>query len=217
MDILFSSNPGRGNPRTVSIYAMHTDAVQKMNWEPVYQRMPKRMEKANRYRLEQDRLLCVGAGLLLLEKVGIQKESELRFNEYGRISAPGYPDFNLSHSGEWCVLAMGDAQIGVDIEKNSSGNLQVAPMVLTGKELAWMRENPVERFHILWTMKESVMKATGQGMNLEPGSFEALPFCFHLPIRLQGRSWYAVSGKLGNYCCTVCASYPMKTVFQQIV
>jgi phosphopantetheinyl transferase len=85
-------------------------------------------------------------------------------------------------------------------------------MVYTAAELKWMEEDPLERFHLLWTMKESVMKATGLGMNLGPDSFEVLPFCFNSPVMLRGRTWYASYGALGDYRCSVCASYPMEAV-----
>lgn len=202
--------------RAVSVFALHADAVREMDWEPVQRRLPGRIEMANRYRFERDKLLCIGAGLLLLKAVGIRDETELRYGEYGRPFAPGYPDFNLSHSGEWCVLAVGEKQIGVDIERVDSANLHVAPMVYTAAELAWMEESPLERFHVLWTLKESVMKATGQGMNLGPESFEVLPFCFGASVALRGCIWHASHGALGEYRYSVCASYPMKVDLVQV-
>lgn len=197
----------------MAVRAVRADVVRDMDWGPVYRRMPRRMEKAGRYRFERDRLLCVAGGLLMLEFVGIGDESELRYGEYGRPCAPGRIDFNLSHSGEWCVLAAGAADVGVDIEKIDAANLRVAPMVLTAAERAWMAESPLERFHILWTLKESVMKASGLGMNLKPDSFEVLPFFDHAPLSLLGRSWHAAYGALGDYRYSVCASYPMRVDF----
>lgn len=196
--------------RAVAVYAIHADTVRKTDWAPIHARMPGRMEKARRFHFERDRLLCVGAGLLLLQYVGIRGESELRIGEYGKPYAPGYPGFNLSHSGEWCVLAVGADDVGVDIEKLDGSNLRVAPMVFTAAEQKWMEADPVQRFHVLWTMKESVMKAAGLGVNLEPGGFEVLPFLRGAPVSLLGRSWYAACGALADCRYSVCAPCPIK-------
>lgn len=40
--------------------------------------MPERAEKAGRFRLEGDRLLCLGAGYLMMHAMEIRSESEIR-------------------------------------------------------------------------------------------------------------------------------------------
>lgn len=216
MGSLHIHEAGGDGLRTVTVRAIDAGTIRSMDWTPVYRRMPGRMERAGRYRFERDRLLCVGAGLLLLGVLGLRDEAELRYGAYGRPYAPGYPDFNLSHSGEWCLLAVGEADIGVDIEKIDSANLGVAPMVCTAGEIAWMAEAPPERFHTLWTLKESVMKATGLGLNLPPNRFEVLPLCAGAPLSLRGRDWHASSGALGDCRYSVCASYPMAVDFDVV-
>ena len=194
---------------TIPVYAIHIDTVRRTNWTPLQQSMPARMEKARRYRFERDRLLCVGAGLLMRRVPGIHDESGLRPGRFGKPRAPGYPAFSLSHSGDWCVLAMHKDDIGVDIEKIDEQHLSVAPAVFTPGEQDWMHENPLERFHILWTLKESLMKATGLGLALPPDSFEVLPFLAGHPVSLQGRTWYAASGKVPGYRFSVCGQAPI--------
>ncbi len=194
------------------IYAIHANTVRQSDWTPLAESMPERMAKAQRFRFEKDRLLCVGAGILMREVVGIRNESELKTGEFGKLSAPGYPSFNLSHSGEWCVLAMGSDDVGIDIERVDPAHLRVASSVYTDAELAWMNESPLERFFLLWTWKESVMKATGAGLSLEPRSFEVLPFCRNAPIRLGGRLLYAGSYGLDGYQCSVCTTHPVARV-----
>ena len=194
---------------TIPVYAIHTDTVRQADWMPLYRDMPARMEKAGRFRFERDRLLCIGAGLLLRRVIGIRDESELRTGAYGKLSAPGYPAFNLSHSGDWCVLVTDDDDIGVDLEKMDEKNLSVAPAVYTPGELAWMGEQPLERFHTLWTLKESLMKATGLGFQLRPDSFDALPFLQNKSVFLQERAWYAAESGIPGYRFSVCGTRPM--------
>ena len=150
-----------------------------------------------------------GGGLLMRHVVGIRDGSELRQGQYGKPFAPGYPAFNISHSGGWCILSKGDCEIGADIEKTDENNLTAAPIVYTPRELAWMKEDPLDRFYQLWTWKESLIKALGTGMSLEPKTFEVLPFIEDRPLRMYGQSWYASSDSIAGYRFSVCASAPI--------
>lgn len=198
----------------VTIYAIRTDKVRQMDPAALEAAMPERADRARRYRFEKDRLLCLGAGFLLLEGLGIRNEAELRYGENGKPYAPGYPAFSLSHSGAWCVLAKGreNGSIGADIEEINERHTDVAPEVYTASEQAWMRADPVNRFFRLWTWKESVMKATGLGMSLEPRSFEVLPFAEGKEIRIRGRQWYAQGGEWDNCMFSVCSDSPVGEV-----
>ena len=70
--------------------------------------MPKRFARANAYKQEKDRLLCLGGAILMADIVGITNESDICFNSSGKSFANGFPEFNISHSGDVCVLAIGD-------------------------------------------------------------------------------------------------------------
>ena len=194
------------------VYAISTETVRKLDRTPLFRHMPERMKRAERYRFEKDRLLCMGGGFLMLHVVGIRDESEICQGQYGKPFAPGYPAFNLSHSGEWCILSKGDCEIGVDIEKTDGKNLSAAPAVYTPRELTWMNGDPIERFYQLWTWKESLIKALGTGMSLEPKTFDVMPFAEDQPVSLNGQSWYAASGSIPGYRFSVCASSPVSSL-----
>ena len=196
--------------KVLPVYAIHTDMVRQMNWASLHQSMPERMKKAYRYYFERDRLLCVGAALLMRQVAGVRDEAELRTGPFGKLSAPGYPAFNLSHSGDWCVLVKGDQDIGVDIEKDDEKNLCVASTVYTPAEIDWMNEDPFDRFYTLWTLKESLMKATGLGFQLEPPGFEVLPFLQGRPVIQQEKEWFAATGKIPGYHFSVCTRTPIE-------
>ena len=55
-------------PVTVPVYALHTESVRQADLTIPQQRMPERMKRAARFRFERDRLLCIGAGLLMLQQ-----------------------------------------------------------------------------------------------------------------------------------------------------
>lgn len=194
------------NMNSVTVYAVNTETVRQTDAGILYRSMPERMKKARKYRREQDCLLCIGAGILLFDIVGIKDETVIRYNQYGKPHAPGYPDFNLSHSGEWCVIAVGHGDLGIDIEKIKSDNIKLAPAVCTPDEAEWLSKAPAERFHTLWTYKESLIKAAGTGMSIEPASVDVLPFCNDRPVTLMGRKWYARSLEITGYSLSVCSS-----------
>ena len=66
-----------------------------------------------------------------------------------------------------------------------------------------------ERFFTLWTLKESLMKAAGLGLQLQPDSFEVLPFLRNEPVFLLGKEWYAAAGGVHGYCYSVCGLAPV--------
>ncbi len=193
------------------IYTIRINTVRKADLTRLAERMPLRVQKSERFRFERDRLLCLGAGLLLLEVMKIPDERDILYTQYGKPYIPGFPAFSISHSGSCCILACGDAQnIGADIEEIDETKIDVAPSVYTDAELAWMKKDPVERFFRLWTWKESVMKATGLGMSLTPQSFEVLPFLEGAPVRLFGKAWYALGEYTDGSCISVCADEPLQ-------
>ena len=139
--------------------------------------MPQRWNKAHSFLREQDKLLCLGAGYLLREVVGIESENEILFTEYGKPYAPGKKAFSISHSSELCAIATEDAgtglEIGLDIEKIEENFPTEAKIIFTEEEKAWARDCS-SRLYQLWTMKESVLKAVGMGFYLEPSTFSVL-------------------------------------------
>lgn len=196
--------------RELSVYMLRTETVRETDCALLERRMPERFKKAMRFRFERDRLLCLGAGLLMMEALGLRDEREIRYGPYGKPYVPGLQAFSISHSGSRCLLACGDvAQIGADIEEAEERHIDVAHTVYTENELAWMKADPVGRFFQLWTWKESVMKATGMGLQLAPQSFEVLPFAEGRPVRVLGRSWYAWEDRLDRYHIAVCADEPI--------
>jgi len=83
--------------------------------------------------------------------------------------------FSLSHTRSLTVCAVSTAcSVGVDAEKIDA-NSEVADLtahVLSEDERDWWRRvEPavrLSRFYQLWTLKESLLKAVGQGLNVPP-------------------------------------------------
>lgn len=139
-------------------------------------------EKAARFHREADRQSSIAARgalrVLLSGYTGIPA-GEIRF-QYTENGKPHVADsdvaFNVSHSGDWVVLAFGrNRRIGVDIERIKPGMdvMPIASRYFTPEESAFI-ENAEDRqagFFQLWARKEAYVKACGSTLFAELSSF----------------------------------------------
>ena len=109
------------------------------------------------------------AGLQMLKKglleMGFSDYSltELTFTPGRKPCCGRAVDFNVSHSGNLVACALSDAgPVGMDIEKIRPVNPDSFRLYLTPAERRWASGDD-RRFFTLWTGKESVVKAHGQG------------------------------------------------------
>ena len=110
------------------------------------------------------------------------------------------PEFNLSHSGDWVVLAADRYRaLGIDIECTTQSNIgEIAGLsdLFTQNERAYLKkqtepDQKARLFLQLWRGKEAIMKATGKGFALAPNSFELLTSegTFKDIILAEARTW----------------------------
>jgi 4'-phosphopantetheinyl transferase len=116
-----------------------------------------------------------------LTGIGADKLSFSR-NIYGKPCLAQYPDrpFNVSHSGDWVALISGGTdELGVDVEKISPIDLQIAERFFSPQENTYLATQPVDQqlntFYRLWTLKESYIKAIGMGLSMPLSAFAILP------------------------------------------
>lgn len=148
-----------------------------------YEMLPAwRREKADRLRSENDKLLSLGAGLLLkraCERRGIPDADRLvSYSPYGKPFLSEHPEvyFSLSHSGSVVLCLVSDRPVGCDTERIDPRMLRLAPRVLQTEELKQVRSagpeaEQAEQFTRFWCLKESYMKCTGLGLSLMPERF----------------------------------------------
>jgi len=198
----------------MKVYGIHIQTIDTIPGEVLMELMPGRYVRSRKYLRREDRLRCLGAGYLMHRVLGIA-ESELRYGEYGKPCTPGRAEFSLSHGGNWAVLATDSYPVGVDIEPMNAANLDIAQRVFTAGELRWMQIDPVPRFHMLWTIKESIMKGTGLGMQLNPAQFDVLPIGG--PNCIHGNTWYT-AWMTHDGCALACASLNLidNIVFEEV-
>jgi len=152
---------------------------------------PKRREKINDIKRPEDKARALVAGLQLKKFCGVTNDDQLGYEEKGKPYLKNNDlFFNISHSGDFVVLATASHIIGVDLEKISPYNFAVAKHCFTQNELEWLiNDGRIEAFYHVWTAKESIMKAIGQGLLIPPKSFCVIPIK-DSPHFVAGESWY---------------------------
>ena len=175
-----------------------------------------RRERIQRYLRDEDKARCLLAGLLLRKSCGVTDDCQLTYGENDKPYLKNSDThFNISHSGDYVVLATADREVGVDIEKvipysdEAAVCRSKAARCFTQQELDWMRQEGFrigsdEAFYRLWTAKESVMKASGLGFSLAPDTFCVLPLdssAHHIADNLWFLNWLSYDGHI--ICCAV--------------
>jgi phosphopantetheinyl transferase len=102
----------------------------------------------------------------LAQKDGIQHSlGDFTIGKNGKPYIPGFPSFNISHCNGLVVLAMFENSIGVDVENiDTKFQLDAFRDVFSPKEIADIENHGAKAFFYYWTIKEAVLKCTGEGM-----------------------------------------------------
>ena len=133
--------------------------------------------KISRFRFDKDKKLSCAAYLLLMKLLNEENVINPIFKtqKYGKyISNYENIHFNLSHSGKYVACAISDNKVGIDIEYNDPTiDLNIAKNYFYNEEYTNIMNsaNPSNEFFKYWVLKESYMKYTGLGFNLELNSF----------------------------------------------
>ena len=161
---------------------------------------PRRAEKARRYRFADDQKRCIAGGLLLRRFLG---DTEIYTDEFGKPRAENGMCFNLSHSGDWVVLAVDETEVGCDIERFKLVDpLRLGKVVYTGAELEYISSNPdrLSRFYELWTKKEALLKCMGKGFHRAAKTVEVTCDRF----AEDGDIYYFKTMAFSDYTVSVC-------------
>jgi len=129
---------------------------------------------------------------------------EFTYNEYGKpFLKNSNIHFNMSHSHNLAsyIVAL-NYKVGIDIElhDNNLNIKELASLVLTqgeSKHLSTLKpKEQIEFFYHLWTKKESLIKATGQGLSYPINTIEAIDLSFGQGVFLTNarnelqQEWY---------------------------
>ncbi len=152
----------------------------------MHARLPREVcESASKYKFPEGKQRKVLGELLLRSMVNRDhhiKSADLRiaYTEKDKPYLESHPHihFNISHSGDWVVIAFSEKPVGVDVEKIRKVNLNIARRFFSEYEKGVLFGLPEKEqynyFFDLWTMKESFLKAIGTGLTRPLKSFTVM-------------------------------------------
>lgn len=177
---------------------------------------------------EESRLQSLTAGSLLhfalCERMGdVEKNSGPFSMGYGRNGKPylkEYPDihFNLSHSGRYVCCALSHTPVGVDIQKITDVKRGIAERFFTGKDNQRLEacggEERKALFFRMWSIKESFIKLTGEGI---AGGLDSFEIDWKRSVVSDGgktepSAYFSEWNELAEYSACVCSREPLEKV-----
>ncbi|MEL6140609.1 MAG: 4'-phosphopantetheinyl transferase superfamily protein [Bacteroidota bacterium] len=146
----------------------------------------KEIQRADKFRFPIDRHRFLRARSILRLLLGDYLQTnpaniDLAFGKEGKPYLSHFPEwhFNLSHSGNWIVLAFRKMlPVGVDVEHIDPAAPfdELTTACFTNTEVSAWRELPGDlqptAFFRSWTTKEAIMKADGRGVSLHPKNIQ---------------------------------------------
>jgi 4'-phosphopantetheinyl transferase len=139
---------------------------------------PDEMERAARYyhKTDTDRFLIARGMLRVLLGMYLNRPPvQLQFAEGANkkpfvcSTEPVQVHYNVSHSGDWILIAVANMDMGIDVEKiNPDFNFsEILGSCFSLQEIAFIaNENlAANGFYRLWTRKEALLKATSKGID----------------------------------------------------
>lgn len=180
-----------------------------------------RAQKVNKFHFAEDKIRSIISELLLrlsiCEMWGIEnKDIHFEYNEFGkpRLKNQTHRHFNISHSGQWVVVALDNGPIGVDIEKIQPMDLSICERFFSCAETDQILSQPQSMrmgyFYKFWTLKESYIKATGKGLStpLHSFSFDLSKEKVSLQTSAKDEAWFfKLFDNLPDYQLAVCCSH----------
>ncbi|HEV7333468.1 MAG TPA: 4'-phosphopantetheinyl transferase superfamily protein [Flavisolibacter sp.] len=137
-----------------------------------------RTEDRNRFLLGRKMLRTLISLAIAIppETVAIQTDSNGKPYFISKDERPLF--FNLSHSGNWVLIAIGLSASGVDVEAINQAieveELSAACFSAEEQQALQKASDPLPAFYTFWTRKEALLKATGIGLINELSHFSCL-------------------------------------------
>jgi phosphopantetheinyl transferase len=134
------------------------------------------LERVNRINSELHRKAFLSVRMLLVE-FGYS-DSDLFYDSFGKPYLRDGKHISISHSYHFSVLVISSAEVGIDIEKQRSKIIKIAPKFI-GYETFYLNENDpsqIQKLTWVWCAKEALYKLYGiPGTNFKK-HFIVLPF-----------------------------------------
>ena len=178
----------------------------------ILQRLPLgRQQRIHSMKQEKSRKQSMGVGLLLQKVLALyhMQDSKVFIGEHGKPMVDGL-EFSLSHSGDLIICAVSDKPVGCDVEEIRKAPKGVAERYFSDSEQEYLDQFSGEEydkaFFRIWTLKESYVKMTGEGMGVPMEEYEVIVDDCARVIRDGGvQGCYVSEVEIPGYIISICA------------
>lgn len=130
-----------------------------------------RIKKTHKIKNTNSLRQSIGAELVLIYAVkkcfNIDPPVDYRADDRGKTYFNNIDAFfSLSHSGRYVACVISENEVGVDIQKKREPNMKLAERFFTKSEYESVKKDPIDKFNRIWTRKEAVSKAVGDGLQI---------------------------------------------------
>ncbi len=160
--------------KKIYVFALNINDVYEESLNLLHKKQQERIKNIKNQNAKKQALAAELLVLYIVKKFKPKNISIPPLRIAGEFGKPYFAEntdfkFNISHSGNWAVIAVSDYEIGIDIEKIGKLRTNVAKRILHENEkkeffLLDINEQQI-KFYDYWVLKESIVKATGKGMN----------------------------------------------------
>ena len=177
--------------------------------------IPKTFETVKDYKSEVVKNQTLLGKYMLVKNLNC-KEDEIYYNALKKPYVKNNLYFNISHSKDYIVFVCSKNEIGIDIECIDRKNSDILEFAFTDSEIDYVKNgngifnSTEERFTFIWTLKESLFKASGSEKSLGPKDIDTVSSNFNTNtisdnnvienrISFLGTDYYVYSIKYLNY------------------
>lgn len=142
------------------------NSVSERQYQKLFERLPS-SRKARASILEgNSKKIAILEYFLLKKLLNLKENFDFSYNQNGKPQLDEY-NFNFSHCEDVFCIAIGESQIGIDIEKTRKYDERFAKFILNDDELAFIEKQSNKDKYItkLWTQKEATIKCLGLSMS----------------------------------------------------
>lgn len=169
----------------VEVYAMDIATVLENSLGAILGNFTsERQAEILKYRFNADRNRTAYGELLVRKLLADRTGAAVKDIIFTR-NKPGKPywvksdlHFNISHSGKWVVCSIGNMPSGVDVEIDQAVDMAIAKEYFLPSEYQYLLMLPIAKRNLallkLWTIKESYLKYTGEGLSGDLESVDCL-------------------------------------------
>ena len=169
----------------------------------------KEQESILKYRFQKDRLFKL-LGRLMVQYKFEKNHIEFEHSKFGKPFVEGRSHFNISHSGAIAAVAFSENEIGFDIEIMEDGDKSDIISHFHSDEKEYLiNASSINDFYLVWTRKESFLKATGIGLQGGLNKYN----CLQEVIKKENQSWHIFTNKLiDGYASAICKTNEIDSI-----